>query len=73
MIRQLEGELKQEGQNSAFADEQELAGYAREAVRFLKQTGIADGVGDGRFAPYEASSRAQAAVMIYRLYQQMRP
>ncbi|MFM9331840.1 S-layer homology domain-containing protein [Paenibacillus mesotrionivorans] len=73
VIRQLEGELKQEGQNSAFADEQELAGYAREAVRFLKQTGIADGVGDGRFAPYEASSRAQAAVMIYRLYQQMRP
>lgn len=71
VIRQLEGELKQDGQSGAFADEQELAEYAREAVRFLKQAGIVDGMNEGRFAPHEDSSRAQAAVMIYRLYQQL--
>jgi hypothetical protein len=73
LIRQLEGGQKQEGPSGAFADEQELAGYAREAVHFLKQAGIVDGVGEGRFAPHEASSRAQAAVLIYRMYQRMLP
>lgn len=71
VIRELEGGQNQESPSGAFTDEQELAEYAQEAVHFLKQAGIVDGMGEGRFAPLEVSSRAQAAVLIYRLYQRM--
>ena len=41
--------------------------YAREAVISLYQAGIIYGVGDGRFAPNDIATRAQAAKIIYEL------
>ncbi|MFD2329890.1 S-layer homology domain-containing protein [Cohnella sp. GCM10020058] len=51
-----------------FADRAEISPYARDAVGTLQAVGILTGVGGGRIAPAESATRAQAAVMLYRLY-----
>lgn len=55
----------------AFADEAQIAGYAQEAVAALHGTGLLSGMTDGSFAPRGVASRAQVAVMLDRLLQQM--
>lgn len=50
-----------------FADENEISDYALESVISLYKKGIVNGMGDGRFAPKEKLSRAQAAKLIYEL------
>ena len=50
-----------------FADEKEIAGYAKEAVSYLAGAGMINGVGENRFAPKDAVTRAQAAKIIYEL------
>jgi len=55
-------------QNAApFADRSDIAPYAVEAAAALEAAGIVTGFADGRFAPAEDATRAQAAVMIHRL------
>lgn len=51
----------------SFADAAEISGYALEAVKQLTKIGVINGTGDGNFAPKATCTRAQAAVMIYRL------
>ncbi|MGD0031192.1 glycosyl hydrolase 53 family protein [Paenibacillus illinoisensis] len=51
-----------------FRDEQAIGAYAAEAVSLLAKAGILGGMGNGDFFPKAASSRAQAAVIIYRLF-----
>ena len=43
--------------------------WAYEAIETMKQEGILNGYSDGRFGPYDSTSRAQLAVIIYRLYE----
>ncbi|HZG83557.1 lamin tail domain-containing protein [Paenibacillus sp.] len=50
-----------------FADSAEIAPYAADAAAALEAAGIVAGFADGRFAPAEAATRAQAAVMVHRL------
>ncbi len=50
-----------------FIDDADIADYAKEAVYALKATGIVNGVDADHFAPLSAATRAEAAVMIYRL------
>lgn len=50
-----------------FADDADIADYAREAIYYLKNAGIINGVGDGRFDPKGINTRAQAAVVINKL------
>ncbi len=50
-----------------FTDADEIAPYAQEAVYALASNEVISGVGDGSFAPKATCTRAQAAVMIYRL------
>ncbi len=50
----------------AFADEADVSAYALEAVRLLQNAQIINGMADNRFCPSELSTRAQAAVIIYR-------
>lgn len=52
-----------------FFDEDQIADYARDAIFAMQMGGIINGLGDGRFWPEENATRAQAAVMIYQLYQ----
>ncbi|CAM4364585.1 hypothetical protein FHS16_002791 [Paenibacillus endophyticus] len=51
-----------------FTDESSIAAYAVNAVLDIQKAGLINGLGDGRFAPMDTASRAQAAVIIYRLY-----
>ncbi len=50
-----------------FADFNEVADYAKEAVSYMAGAGIINGIGDNLFAPAQAATRAQAAKMIYEL------
>ena len=55
-------------QNAApFTDRSDIAPYAAEAAASLQAAGIVTGFENGRFAPAEDATRAQAAVMIHRL------
>lgn len=49
----------------AFADDAQIADYAKEAVYLLADHGIINGMGDGNFAPLNAITRAEAAKIIY--------
>lgn len=51
---------------AAFADSGDVAGYAQDAVMSLARAGIVNGMGDHTFAPKANTSRAEAAVIIYR-------
>ena len=50
-----------------FGDDKSIADYAKEAVYTLKTMGIINGVDENNFAPLATATRAEAAVMIYRL------
>ncbi|RKD26934.1 Ig-like domain (group 2) [Caminicella sporogenes DSM 14501] len=67
--------LKQKGYKEAileelniFTDKEEISVWAREAISMCVKEKIIRGMGDGRFAPKERANRAQAAVMLYKLY-----
>jgi len=51
-----------------FTDEAEISSYAKEAVTAMQRAGIINGIGDGSFAPKNSVTRAEAAVIIYRLF-----
>ncbi|MBE1440877.1 S-layer homology domain-containing protein [Paenibacillus sp. OAS669] len=57
------------GTTGDFLDQDRISAYAKDAVLFAKQTGLMDGVAEGHFEPKGVSTRAQAATVIYRLYQ----
>lgn len=50
-----------------FGDDASMSDYAKEAVYTLKTMGIVNGVDSVNFAPLANATRAEAAVMIYRL------
>ena len=51
-----------------FVDKNDISAYALEAVAAMQEKGIINGIGDNRFAPKNNATRAEAAVIIYRLY-----
>jgi endo-1,4-beta-xylanase len=51
-----------------FTDQSIIVEYAKDAVSALRQAGIVTGMEDGSFAPSDYTTRAQAAVMIYRIF-----
>jgi hypothetical protein len=55
------------GNTGTFADQSEIAGYAAPAVKAMQEGGILQGVSEGRFAPKGQATRAQSAVVIYKL------
>ncbi|MDO5398387.1 MAG: S-layer homology domain-containing protein, partial [bacterium] len=56
-----------DGAELIFNDEAEIAGYAADAVNQMTKAGIINGFEDGCFLPEANATRAQAAVMLYRL------
>jgi len=52
-----------------FADENEIADYAKEAVGKLQQMGIVNGMGENMFVPEGNVTRAMAAKAIYQMMQ----
>ena len=49
-----------------FADQKEIADYARPAVSWAKATGLLSGRADGLLAPAGSASRAEAAAILHR-------
>lgn len=52
-----------------FQDLDVSSDYARDAVSALQQSGLMNGTNEGYFAPKNPSTRAQAATLLYRLFQ----
>jgi endo-1,4-beta-xylanase len=53
----------------AFIDQDSISDYAREPIAELTRSGIVNGLDGGVFGPAKQATRAEAAVMIYRLLQ----
>lgn len=54
--------------NMKFADEAEIASYAKNAVYELADAGIVNGVSEDNFAPQNNITRAEAAKLLYGLF-----
>lgn len=70
IVNALKGQLQPIDKNATlqkFADKSKIAPYAQEAVAQLTRLGIVNGVDAEKFAPKDIASRAQAAVIIYRM------
>lgn len=59
--------IKEVNEALEFTDQEYIAEYAKDAVRALQMGGIITGMDDGTFAPNNSATRAQAAVMLYRV------
>ena len=66
LYRAVEAEYKGDGA-SAFTDAAEISDYAKNAVAYFAETGVINGLGDGRFGAHENATRAQTAAIIYRI------
>jgi len=55
-----------EGKDIKFADADSISDYAKNAVAYLAENGYITGKTSDTFAPVDLSTRAEAAVMIYR-------
>ncbi len=51
----------------SFADDANIADYAREGIYALREMGIISGTPDNEFQPNQPTTRAQAAMVIYNL------
>ncbi|WP_127491457.1 S-layer homology domain-containing protein [Paenibacillus glycanilyticus] len=52
-----------------YADEASISSYAKEAVHQLSEAGLLKGYGNGSFMPGGSATRAEAAVLVYRILQ----
>ncbi|SHH22999.1 S-layer homology domain-containing protein [Tepidibacter thalassicus] len=53
---------------NVFKDKEKIASWAKEGVALAVREGIINGVDEKSFAPKQKATRAQAGVMLYRLY-----
>lgn len=60
-------ELASTGDIPNFTDSDEIDSYAADSVNKLSAAGIINGMGDGAFAPKQFATRAQTAVILYRI------
>ncbi|HEX7057695.1 MAG TPA: endo-1,4-beta-xylanase [Bacilli bacterium] len=55
----------------AFVDADSIADYAKTAVSELRKAGLIRGKAEGIFAPADSATRAEAAVILYRLFNEI--
>ncbi|MEK0314597.1 chitobiase/beta-hexosaminidase C-terminal domain-containing protein [Cohnella sp. 56] len=55
--------------SATFGDYAQISAYAADAVQAIQSAGIITGMGDGNFAPRSLATRAQSAVIIWRLFE----
>ncbi|WP_053372151.1 glycosyl hydrolase 53 family protein [Paenibacillus sp. FJAT-27812] len=60
--------IDEQASPEAFTDQAQISAYASEAVQAMQQSGLVLGVGQGAFAPKSHATRAQAAVILERLF-----
>lgn len=56
------------GDGVLFDDEADISDYAKSAVDLLCRAGVINGMGDGRFAPKQTCTRAEAAKIVYKAF-----
>ncbi|RCX21560.1 putative Ig domain-containing protein [Fontibacillus phaseoli] len=56
-------------QTKFYIDERDLSSYAKQSVSRLSEAGVLNGMSEGRFAPHEQATRAQAAIILFRILQ----
>lgn len=61
--------LPNNGAAVSFSDQATIAPYAVDAVEALTLAGVVNGVGEDRFAPAKQTTRAEAAVIIWRVFE----
>lgn len=54
-----------------FRDQADIADYAKDAVAFMSHLGVLNGLPDNTFAPKQTANRAQGAVAVARLMEQL--
>jgi len=54
-----------------FKDASSISEYAKEAVAAMQKAGVINGMPDGGFAPIDTANRAQAAVILYKLLDEL--
>ena len=59
-------DLAKEDVKEAFKDDAEIADYAKDAVYTLRDLGIINGKGEGKFDPNASATRAETATMLYK-------
>ncbi|MFB9329194.1 glycoside hydrolase family 3 N-terminal domain-containing protein [Paenibacillus aurantiacus] len=62
-------ELSDAAEGGAFKDASAFAGYAKEAIGRIQAAGLMKGLPDGSFGPKLTATRAQAATVLYTLFQ----
>ena len=55
--------------DAEFADSGDISGYAKDYVAAMSNAKVVSGIGDGRFAPKNNATRAEAAVIIAKVIQ----
>lgn len=59
--------LAEKTESQAFADDEQISDYAKEAVCFLKNCGVLSGNDNNEFMPTKSLSRAEAAMLFYNV------
>lgn len=58
--------------NTAFADDKDIADWAKSEVAFMSGREIVNGVGENRFAPTKTLSIQEAVIMAYRMLEKLK-
>jgi len=64
----LKAEIDSEKEQWIFSDDAMISDYAKTGIYDLYKMGLINGVDEGKFAPVDLVTRAQAAKIIYNLY-----
>ena len=64
----LKVEMKETNSQAQFKDSAKISAYAVNAISAMQKSGIINGVGNDNFAPKNNATRAQAAVIIYQVF-----
>ena len=62
-----QGQSSGQAAGAAFADNDAIAPWARQAAAYARQAGLTDGKPGNLFAPLDNATRAEAAAVLYRL------
>ena len=58
--------------STVFADQDAIASWALEAIRYLNEAGIMNGTGSNQISPKGNTSREQAIALIKRTYEKFK-
>lgn len=68
-VAKAKGKVLNTENKNEFTDKDSISDYAKEAIESLSASGIIKGNDDGTFLPHSRATRAEAAKLIYELYQ----